>query len=159
MSVLLIIASILVILGVIGSLVPAMPGPGLAFIGLLILFLTKPGSVSLFYLITFGVIMVILIIIDYLAPILGAKFSGASRPGLLGAIVGSLLGIFFFPPVGIFIGAFLGAWVGEIAGGKDATDALRAGIGTLVGSLTVIILETIFSVWLAIYFFIKLFNA
>jgi len=157
MSTLLIIGAILVILGIIGAVVPAMPGPAFSFAGLLLLFFGRPGALTIANLVWFGAAMIILVAIDYIAPILGAKFSGASRKGLIGAIAGCLLGIFFFPPVGIFLGAFVGAFAGEMADGKDGTQALRAGIGTLIGSLAVIILQTIFSVWVAIYFFLKLY--
>lgn len=158
METILIIASILVVLGIVGSIVPALPGPVLGYIGLVILYFSKPGSVSVLSLAIFGIAMLILIIIDYVAPILGAKFSGASRNGLIGAITGSILGIIFFPPLGIFIGALIGAFLGELLSGKEPENALKAGIGTILGSLSVIILQTFFAIALAIYFFIKLFN-
>lgn len=157
METLLIIASILVILGIIGSIIPALPGPVLGYVGLILLFFAKPGAISIWALVIFGIAMVLLTVIDYVAPILGAKFSGSSKKGLVGAIVGSILGIIFFPPLGIFIGALVGAFLGELFEGKDPEKALKAGIGTILGSVSVIILQTIFSLVLAIYFFVKFF--
>lgn len=145
------------ILGIVGSIMPAMPGPILGFLGMVFLYYGKPGAISVSSLIVFGAIVVFLILIDYLVPFLGAKFSGASKKGLLGAIVGSLIGVVAFPPLGIFIGAFLGAVLGELIGGKETPQAIKAGVGTLIGSVSMIILQTLFSLFLAIYFFIKLF--
>ncbi len=156
MSALLIIAIILVILGVIGSMIPALPGPVFAYAGLVILFFEQAGAVSLTSLIVFGVLMTLLIIIDYLAPVLGAKFSGASRQGVIGSIVGGLLGVVFFPPLGIFLGAFIGAVIGELTQGREASAAIKAGIGTLVGSVSVIVLQTIFAISVAVWFFVGL---
>ena len=158
MDILLIIGSVLMALGIVGSIIPAMPGPIFSFIGLIFLYFGKPGSVSIFSLAMVGLAMAILVAIDYVAPILGAKFSGASKKGLFGTIAGSLFGIVFFPPLGVFIGAVLGAILGEMVGGKEPLKALKAGVGTLIGSVSVIILQTIFSLFLAVYFFIKLFG-
>lgn len=158
MNTLLIIAFILVVLGIIGSIVPAMPGPILGFIGLALLYFGKPGSISVFSLAIFGLAVAFLTFINYLAPILGAKFSGASKNGLVGAIIGCFIGIMLFPPIGIIIGAFLGAVLGEMTGGKDPAKAFKAGIGTILGSVLMIILQTVFSLILAIYFFIKILN-
>jgi len=157
MDLIIIIGSILVILGIIGSIIPAIPGPILGFASLVLLYFGKPGSISLLALLIFAVAMVVLLLIDYLAPILGAKFSGASKNGLIGSFGGMLLGIIFFPPLGIFIGAFLGAFLGELFDGKEAKLALKAGIGTIIGSVSVIVLQTIYSISAAVYFFIKLF--
>lgn len=144
------------ILGILGSIMPIMPGSIFSFIGLVLLYFGKPDSISIFSLAIFGTIMVILIIADYIAPILGAKFSGASKSGLIGSILGCLVGIVFFPPIGMFIGAFIGAVIGEMADGKKSMSAVKAGVGTLVGSVFMIILQTVFSAFAAIYFFIKL---
>jgi len=158
MNTLILIGLILVTLGIVGSIIPAMPGPLLSFIGLTFLYAAKPGVVSNSILIFFGAGMAILILIDYLAPIFGAKFSGASKKGLWGAIIGCFLGIIFFPPLGMFLGAFFGAFLGELLGGKNFWSSLKAGIGTLLGSMTVIILQVIYSLILAVYFLIKLFS-
>jgi hypothetical protein len=158
MEALIIIGAILVVLGVIGSVIPAMPGPLLSFSGIVLLFFAKGGeTVSLFSLIIFAVAMAILTIIDYAAPILGAKFFGASKKGMVGAIIGALAGIIFFPPLGIFLGAFIGAIIGELYQGKTFEKAARAGAGVMLGSVSVIILQTVFSLWAAIYFFVKVF--
>lgn len=156
METIMIIALVLMVLGVLGSVIPVMPGPIFSFIGLVLLYFGKPDSISILSLAIFGAVVVMLIIADYVAPILGAKFSGASKSGLIGAITGCLIGIVFFPPIGMFIGAFVGAVIGEMADGKRSMSAMKAGIGTLLGSIFMILIQTFFSIFAAIYFFIKL---
>ena len=152
------IGSVLVILGIVGSILPALPGPVLSYIALVLLFIERGVEVvSIGSLVVFGILMIFIIIIDYLAPILGAKFLGASKKGLVGAILGALVGIVFFPPLGIFLGAFLGAVLGEIYDGKDGWKAFRGGVGVLLGSAFVLFLQIIYSISVAIFFFIKAF--
>lgn len=156
MDTIIIIGAILALLGVIGSILPVMPGPILSFAALVVLYFARGAeTMSLFSLILFGLATLLLIVIDYVAPIIGAKFSGASRSGLWGAVAGALIGIIFFPPAGIFIGAFLGAVTGEIYAGKDFHAAVRAGVGTVVGSVAVIALQVIFSLVVLVYYFAK----
>ena len=157
MTTLIIIGAILMVLGIIGSFTPAMPGPLLGLAGLVCLYFGQPNSVSVAALIVFSAVVIFLMLIDYFLPILGAKFSGASKKGLWGASLGSLIGLLYFPPLGIFGGAFLGAFLGELLNGKSAPQAVKAGLGTLLGSVFMIILQTLFSVFLAVYFFVKLF--
>lgn len=158
MEILIVIGSILVILGFIGSIVPAIPGPLFSFIALALLYFAKgSGTISLGMLLFFGFSMLILTILNYLVPILGAKYSGASKNGQWGAVIGALLGIVFFPPLGIFLGAMTGAVIGEMRSGKKMNEAMKAGIGVLAGSLMMIVLQSIYSLIVAIYFFIKVF--
>jgi uncharacterized protein YqgC (DUF456 family) len=107
-------------------------------------------------LILFGVLMLILIVFDYLAPILGARFFGASKKGIWGAVIGAVLGIVFFPPLGVFLGAFIGAVAGEAYGGKEGAEAFKSGVGVLIGSAFMLALQIIYSVSVAIYFFFKI---
>ena len=158
MNTLIIIGAVLMVLGIVGSIIPALPGPVFGYIGLILLYFAEPNSVSILSLVIFGIAMVIIMLANYIAPILGAKFLGASKKGLTGAIAGSIMGVIFFPPFGIFIGALAGAFLGEIIDGKEWRKAFRAGIGTIFGSILIIILQTIFSLTMAVYFFLKLFS-
>lgn len=153
----LILGGFLALAGIVGSIIPALPGPTLSFGALLVLYFAKgPDVISITSLILFGISMLILIALDYLAPLVGAKVFGATKRGIIGALIGGILGIIFFPPFGIFPGSFLGAVVAESLHGKKPKEALRAGIGTFLGSVAMTILQTIFSIFVAVYFFLKL---
>jgi len=155
---LIIVGAILVIVGIVGSIIPALPGPTLSFIAVLLLFFAKgSGVVPVSALVVIGVLAVLLIAMDYIAPVLGAKFFGSTKYGLIGAIIGVVLGGLTLFPWGIFIGPFLGAMVGEMIGGKDSKKAAKAGVGTLLGSAAMTFFQVLFSVVVAVYFFMKLF--
>ncbi|NOZ60260.1 MAG: DUF456 domain-containing protein [Calditrichaeota bacterium] len=142
------------IVGLIGCVVPGMPGPPLSFIGLLILAIAQhftPPLTSQLVLIM-AVLMVVVTILDYIIPVAGAKKYGASKWGIWGSILGMILGLLFFPPLGIIIGAFLGAVVVEMLIGKSGKEALRAGWGTFLGTLLGTILKLTVSFTMTYYY-------
>jgi len=144
---LLIVGFLFILLGVIGSFVPILPGPITGWVGLLILHLTKTVSIDWTFLgITLGV-AVIITIIDYIIPAMGTKKFGGTRYGVIGTMVGLILGLFFFPPLGIIIGPFVGAFIGEmINDSKDSGKALKAAFGSFIGFLTSTFLKFIAAV-------------
>ena len=144
---LLIVGFLFILLGVIGSFVPILPGPITGWVGLLILHLTKKVSIDWTFLgITLGV-AVIITIIDYIIPAMGTKKFGGTRYGVIGTMVGLILGLFFFPPLGIIIGPFVGAFIGEmINDSKDSGKALKAAFGSFIGFLTSTFLKFIAAV-------------
>lgn len=157
MDILIVLGVILAVVGVIGSVAPGIPGPMFSFSSLILLYLSKGDKgVTILSLVVFGIITLAILIIDYMAPILGAKVSGASKKGIKWSIIGAIGGILFLPPLGIFIGAFIGAVLGEIQGGKNFRQALRAGIATVVASVTTVVLEVIFSIIVLVYFFMRI---
>jgi len=154
LTIIAIIAGILMIVGLIGCVVPGMPGPPLSFIGLLILAIAQhftPPLTSQLVLIM-AVLMVVVTILDYIIPVAGAKKYGASKWGIWGSILGMILGLLFFPPLGIIIGAFLGAVVVEMLIGKSGKEALRAGWGTFLGTLLGTILKLTVSFTMTYYY-------
>ena len=144
---LLIVGFLFVLLGVVGSFVPILPGPITGWVGLLILHLTKTVPIDWTFLgITLGV-AVIITIIDYIIPAMGTKKFGGTRYGVIGTMVGLILGLFFFPPLGIIIGPFVGAFIGEmINDSKDSGKALKAAFGSFIGFLTSTFLKFIAAV-------------
>ena len=131
---LIVLAIILLILGVIGCIIPMLPGIPLSYAGLLLLHFTTSAQFSNSQLIVWLVVVVILQVLDYITPLLGSKYSGGSEYGNRGCIAGTIVGLFFMP-WGIIMGPFLGAVIGELLGGRDIHQALRAGIGSLIGFL------------------------
>lgn len=148
---LLALAIVLMIIGIIGCLVPVLPGPPLSFIGLLILHFTEFAEFRINLLIILGVIAVFVAVFDYVVPIWGTKKFGGTKYGIRGATVGLLIGLFFGPP-GIIIGPFIGAVVGELIYKDDFRYAMRAGLGSLIGFMAGIGLKLATSLIITFYF-------
>ena len=145
---------LLLIAGIMGCVLPALPGPPLSYLGLLALHFTEKYQFSLRFLIIWAVVVVVVSLVDYLVPVWGAKKFGASKRGIWGSIIGLLLGFFIFPPFGIIVGPFAGAVIGELTSGKKSGDAMYAGFGSFAGFMTGVLLKLIASGWMT-WSFIK----
>ena len=138
MEIVLIIGGIaLIIIGFIGSALPVLPGPPLAWVGYLLLHWTdrvkdNPNYDNSLWIMLFFVILVT--ILDYVVPVWGTKRWGGSKAGMWGATIGLIVGL-FFGPAGIIIGPFAGAFIGELISGKREQEALRSGWGSFLGFL------------------------
>jgi uncharacterized protein YqgC (DUF456 family) len=155
---LIVLGVIFVIVGIIGCIIPGVAGPPFSFLALICLSIARkwePFSVK--FLIILGVLTIIVQAMDYVLPAVGAKKFGSSKYGFWGAIIGMLLGIIFFPPLGIIVGAFLGAIAGEVIAGKEAAEALKAGWGVFVGVMVGMLLKLILAGIMTFYFFKALF--
>ena len=107
----MIVIGILLLLGLIGSIIPALPGPPLSYLGLLLshFFISKMDVNFIFWL---AVLVVFVTVLDYFLQIYGVKKAGGGKYAIRGSVVGMLSGIFLFPPFGILVGAFVGAYIG-----------------------------------------------
>jgi uncharacterized protein YqgC (DUF456 family) len=139
------------ILGIIGCLVPVLPGPPLSFLGLILLHFSRFGNFPRSTLITLGAIAVVVTVLDYIVPLWGTKRFGGSKYGTRGATVGLIIGL-FLGPMGIIIGPMVGAFVGEMIFKDDLKYAARAGFGSLLGFLTGIGLKLAASFIMTFYF-------
>lgn len=132
----LIISLLFILAGVAGSVLPALPGPPLSWIGLLILY-TAPGMDFDYWIlgITFFVTLIITIL-DYVIPAQGTKRFGGSKYGIWGTNIGLIVGILTPIPLGFIIGPFVGALIGEfIFDQNDSKRALKAATGSFIGFL------------------------
>lgn len=155
MDTLLIIAgAICVVLALIGTIAPFLPGLPLAYLGIILLHITDIAQFSLAFLITWAIVIIFIQVIDYLIPMWGTKHFGGSKYGNRGCLVGTIAGIFFFPPWGLLLGPFLGAVIGEIIAGNEIRIALKAGVGSFVGFIAGTILNFAACAVLA-FFFVK----
>lgn len=121
--------------GLIGSLLPVLPGTPLVLIvaiGHRLYF--GDASVSNTILIILVVLTLVSLVFDFLASMLGAKKFGATWRGVTGAVIGGIIGLFFNLP-GIILGPFLGAMLFEMLGGQEFKKATRAGLGATIGLL------------------------
>ena len=122
------------LLGLAGSILPILPGPPLSFMGLFLLALLKHFSPPLTpaLVIILAIVTILVIVMDYIIPLLGAKRYGASKWGVWGSVLGMAVGI-FWSPFGMLVGAFVGAVLVEWFVGKKKGEALRAGWGVMIG--------------------------
>ena len=121
---LIILATILAIAGLLGSVLPVLPGPPLSFVGLWLMWLLDKDVVSNQGLWIMGIIMVLVTIIDFIASVWLTKTGGGSKETTKWATVGLLLGLFFLP-WGLVIGPFIGAFIGELLQSSKASQALK----------------------------------
>ncbi len=149
--ILLIVGILLMVLGIIGCLVPVLPGPPFSFLGIILLHLTKFGHFSDMALVTMGGIALVVTILDYIVPVWGTKKFGGSKYGIRGATIGLVIGL-FLGPLGLIIGPLLGAFTGELIFKDDINYALKAGFGSLLGFLTGIGLKLAASFIMTFYF-------
>ena len=128
-------AALLIVAGIGGTVLPALPGIPLVFAGLVVGAwaddFERVGWVTLTVL---GVLALASLAIDFAATAMGAKRVGATRKAILGAALGTLLGLFFGIP-GLIVGPFVGAVAGEFFSHGEWRRATSAGVGTWVGLL------------------------
>jgi len=130
---LIILAFVLLIIGIVGAVVPALPGPPLSFIGLLLLQWSGYGGFTSEFLWVWAGITVFITVMDYVLPAMLARRFGGSRFAAIGSFVGLVIGIIFFPPWGMIAGTFLGALAGELIHNRENTaQAFKAALGALL---------------------------
>ncbi|MBQ3613139.1 MAG: DUF456 domain-containing protein [Bacteroidales bacterium] len=142
-TVIVILAVLAGIIGIAGSILPALPGTPISWVGLLLLYIWGPEEMQLKTLVIWGVVVILVSIVDYVVPMYFTKVTGGSRYAERGAMAGLIIGI-FLTPVGMILGSFLGAFFSELYWGKKgAMDALKAAGGSFLGFITGTGLKTI----------------
>lgn len=147
-----VLAALLVLVGIAGTVLPALPGTPLVFAGMLLA--AWAGGFEQVGWVTLSILAVLTVLsfgIDFLATAMGAKRVGASRLALLGAVIGTFAGL-ALGLIGVFIGPFVGALLGELAhrramGREDMGHATKVGLGTWMGIVvgTVLKLALVFA--------------
>ena len=148
------VGAVLLAAGFVGCVVPVLPGPILAYCGLLALAPTEkcPSATTLAVA---GALVAVVTVADYVVPAIGARKFNCSRLGTFGCFVGTIVGMFFIP-VGLLLGPFLGAFVGELVAQKPVGAALRGGFGALLGFLSGVFLKVAFCLAMAVIFALSL---
>lgn len=128
-----VLAIALILIGIAGTVLPALPGPIVVFGGMLLAaWIDQFERIGWVALTVLGVLTALTYVADILGSLLGAKRVGASREALIGAAVGGLLGV-FTGLIGLVVLPFIGAVVGEIIARRHVNTAARVGIGTWIG--------------------------
>ncbi|SRR5690606_14763990 len=130
----IVLGIILILVAIMGSILPLLPGPPVAYLGLILQQMRDPNPFTARFLWIWAGIVVLALILDYVIPIWGTKRYGGTKYGVWGCTIGFLLA-FWMGPLGVIIGPFLGALVGELIGGQDSRKSLRAAWGSFVGFL------------------------
>ena len=132
--VLVILATVFLIVAFLGCVLPVLPGLPIAYVGLLLLHFTDYADYSTSFLVLWGVVVIIIQVLDAVVPAWGTKRLGGTKWGMWGSTLGVVVGL-FLGPWGIILGPFLGAVVGELLHGKETSVALKSGFGSFVGFL------------------------
>lgn len=162
MDVLLIVfCLILALVGIIGAVVPGLPGTPLSFVALILLHLTKAFDYSSKFLIIMGALALIITLLDYYIPIAGTKKFGGTKAGVRGSMYGLIAGVFVLPflgivlgPFGLFgiiLGPFVGAYIGEKSAGQADNKAMRAAFGSFIGFLAGTLMKVAFGIVVLVY--------
>lgn len=153
----IILGLILIVVGFIGCFAPVIPGPPLAYLGILLQLLRPDADLSSFWLITLGVLVLIVAVLDYWFPIYGTKVFGGTKGGSWGSTIGLIIGIMFLGPFGIILGPFVGAYIGELLNKQDSKTAFKSAVGSLLGFLAGTLAKLVVVIALFIYFIYELF--
>ena len=145
------IGALFILAGIIGSFLPVIPGPPLAYVGLLLLQLTESYGFSISFLAVWGLIVVIVVTLENILPAIGTSRYGGTSYGIMGCTIGIVAGI-FFPPFGIVLGPLIGAFAGELIAGQKSDVAMRSAIGSFIGFFVGTVLKVVVSLMLGYYF-------
>ncbi|HZA53340.1 MAG TPA: DUF456 domain-containing protein [Candidatus Udaeobacter sp.] len=130
---LLFLAAIIVIVGLVGLVLPAIPGAPLVFAGLLVAAWAEDFAyVGVWTIVILAVLALLTYGVDLWATMFGAKKFGASKRAIIGAVVGAVVGVFLGFP-GVLFGPFIGAVIGELLAQQTLQQAARAGLGATIG--------------------------
>ena len=143
------------IVGIIGSLLPALPGPPISWVGILLLYFC-PGMETNYWLLGITLLIAVVIgILDYIIPAKGTKYFGGSKYGIWGTNIGLVVGIFAPIPFGFLIGPFVGALVGElIYNSQEKGRAFKAATGSFIGFLAGTFMKVLVSLLFLGLFFV-----
>lgn len=139
---LLIIAFILMLIGIIGCIVPGLPGTPIAYVGLWIAQATDRVNFSWQFLLIWGIVVIVVSVLDYVVPAWGTKQFGGTKWGVWGSTIGVFVGL-FFGALGVILGPLVGAILFELIptvskgqlSSQAISAALRAGWGSFIGIL------------------------
>ena len=139
---LLVLAGLCMLIGIVGCIVPGLPGVPVAYAGLWIAQATERIDFTWQMLLIWGIVTVVVSVLDYVVPAWGTKHYGGTKWGIWGSTIGVFVGL-FFGAVGVIVCPLIGAILGELMNGKEMKEALRAGWGSFIGLLCGTILKLI----------------
>ena len=146
------------IVGLLGAVVPILPGTLLSFAGMVCAYLLPASQLSSNQLWLWGAVSAVVIILDYILPAYFSKLMGGSKAGITGATIGVFAGMIFFGPIGIILGPFLGAVIGELVNQQQPLDkAVAVGFGSLLSFIAGTGLKLIAGGFMMYYIWVDIF--
>ena len=146
------LGALLVVVGFIGCVIPAIPGPILAYVAMILI--SIPGGwalIPVWLLVLLGAGAIVATVLDNIMPALSSKKAGAGKAGVWGSILGMIAGS-FFTPIGTIIGAFVGALLGEMIFNRENQKPLKAALGVFKGTMLGILIKLVVTGIIALYF-------
>jgi hypothetical protein len=148
-----VLGSVAVIVGLIGCIVPILPGPIVSYVALVLISIVAGWDLySVATLVVLAVLAVGTTLLDSVLPAVSSKRAGAGRAGVWGSIIGMLIGTIFFPPFGMIIGAFVGAFAAELLFNRQNRAPLRAAVGVFKGTVLATLLKVLAAGIIGFYF-------
>lgn len=140
------LAWLVMFIGLAGAILPGLPSTPIVLLGAIghKMYFGDQGS-SWWMLGFLTLLTVVSLVLDYVASVVGARKLGATKWGVIGAIVGAMVGL-FFPPIGLFAGPFVGALALEVVAGRGLRDSTKAGFGAVLGVLAGALGKILFSI-------------
>lgn len=151
--ILVLLAILLALTGVVGSIVPALPGPPLSLGGLLMVWMLAPEEVTLTVVIVMTVLTILAQVIDYIAPMWLTRLGGGSRRAVMGSTLGTIGGLFFMP-LGLIVGPLIGAFIGEMSETNQPGKAMNVALMSFVAFLLTTCFKLVLSLLMTYYVFV-----
>jgi uncharacterized protein YqgC (DUF456 family) len=152
------LAVLLFIVGIAGTVLPALPGAPLIWLGMFVYgLMVHFNNLPWTFFLGQGLAVALIFAVDYFAGAWGVSRYGGSKTAVWGSIIGGLLGLIFMGPFGLIFGPFIGAVAGELYLKNSLEKAIKAGVGTLVGFLGGFVLKLTIEVVMIVWFFIAVF--
>jgi uncharacterized protein YqgC (DUF456 family) len=147
----ILLGAVLMVVGIVGCILPFLPGPPLCFVALVTQQMREQPPISAAHLWTFAGVTLTVIVLEFVIPLYGTKRYGGSKYGMWGCTIGLMVGL-FLGPIGIIVGPMVGAFIGEMVFKSNSATALRAAVGSFIGFLAGTVLKLIACLVMAFYF-------
>jgi uncharacterized protein YqgC (DUF456 family) len=141
----LILGGLFLLGGIAGSVLPIIPGPPIAFLGVVFAQLSNRIIIDNQWMWILGISAVVITIIDYVIPSYFTKRYGAHKLSTVLSLVGMIVGLLFFPPFGLIIGPFIGAFIGELMAGRIWKQGIKSAWATFIGFLFGTMLKLVYA--------------
>lgn len=155
--IIILVAILLSLTGIVGAIMPALPGPPLSFASLLTVYFTCPGTISGRLLLTMLILTIFVSVLDYVAPIWLTKVGGGSKAAIWGSTLGLIAGLFFMP-IGLILGPLAGAFIGEVSNNSSVGKATRVALMSFVSFLLTTGAKLTLSALMTYYTMVAIYN-